>query len=310
MKVALTKKVTIAACILFCALLAAALPAPDPGDTDGNGRVDYEDAIRIQEHLLGLLILTNTADANSNNTIDISDVVTIINVVLVSDESFGLRHFFPTASPSHWQMSDQPERGDDGGGFTWTIDGSTIRAQGGRQAIRMKTTTANESDPRNGGEDFWFVDPNGDLVYCGFHQPRSLLLLPPQDVLLDEPIVIGTDSMNVGDSTKGSSTAQILSVLDLIEANVTSSVELTRFVTSVRTPMGTFSTVLRMSISLDLTASTPLGDINLPIRSNTFFLKKGVGLVSIDSMPDPNDAGLEVLVEGVVGGKQISPDAP
>ncbi|MCX6999433.1 MAG: hypothetical protein NT106_03925 [Candidatus Sumerlaeota bacterium] len=57
---------------------------------------------------------------------------------------------------------------------------------------------------------------------------------------------------------------------------------------------------------MDATLVTPIG--NYPFRASTFFLKKGAGMIVQDQKPDPNDAELQGIDDGQVGGVKIQPD--
>ena len=48
-----------------------------------------------------------------------------------------------------------------------------------------------------------------------------------------------------------------------------------------------------------------LGFVSLPVRSSEFFLVRNVGMVRQDQDPDPNDAQLQSIDDGMVGGVPI-----
>jgi len=294
--------------IAFAAFLAvtSVAPAIDPGDANEDGTINTIDAMLVADMLLGRTTPPGRVDANLTGSVDVADCVTIVNTVRANADLFEVSEFFPLDNDSSWSLTDNGGGEDDG--FTWDVARTTIAVDGDRQATRIVTTTDVESHPRNGFEEFWFVDPNGDLLFCGFRQNLGLDLLPTQNIVLNEPMKIGGSNQAIGSVVEDESVAPIINILGALSADVTSMTRFNKFIAAKETPAGIFTNVLHVSIDINFTLVTPIGNLAFPVDRSTYFLKRGVGLIAIDLVPDSQDAELVEFRAGQVAGVEIMPD--
>ena len=187
----------------------------------------------------------------------------------------------------------------------------------GKMATQIKTTVDDPGDERENDIDFWVQEDNGELYYYGYYEYKSgsedyPRIADDQYIVFSDPILFGTDGMNVGDEIKdsGSGTVDIKISQFLpavtVEFSIDSTVTYTDILPERTTPMGTFTDALRVLVNMDLV--TEYGTFNF--QNNTFILKEGVGMVVQDQEPDANDAEIQAIDAGQVGGVAIEPDIP
>jgi len=133
-----------------------------------------------------------------------------------------------------------------------------------------------------------------------------------QDIILNQPLLIGGAGQQIGDVAPGSAEAQIQvevnGIPQVLNATITSEVQFTRFLDTMNIPgFGEFTNVLRMVINLEITTDINLlGETNFPIYGSTFFLKEGVGMIAHDQEEDPDDAQVQLMDSATVGGVEIT----
>jgi len=297
--------------VLGLSLTVLPAVALDPGDANGVSGVTSADAQLIRDQLLGFAQSAGDPDGNSNDRVEVGDIVSVVNTVQSNNATFNAFDYFPIGANSSWAFVDVPPKGGgDTDGFSWVVQPNTITVAGNRQASRFKTIAKDAGDGRDQSEDYWYFEPNGDWLFCGFYQGEDIDGVPEQSIVLDDPLLVGRAGLLIGQTVSDDSDVEVETDFGDMDGNVASSVTYRRFVPSVRTPRGVFQNVLRMSVEFELTVDTPLGDFTVPVSESNFYLKKYVGLVWIDQSPDPDDAGLQMLNSGFVGGVAISPDAP
>ncbi|HNT36175.1 MAG TPA: hypothetical protein PKH07_14410, partial [bacterium] len=225
-------------------------------------------------------------------------------------DTFSVPEFFPLVADSLWYYVGIPEEGGSAeDNFTWEQKGT--KAVGDKTATIIQTTTDESTDARNGDQDFWYVEA-GTLYYKGYRNGTEKVIgsgfaqirIPPQDIVFSPGLAVG-GTQKVGDSVSSAGTAQVNIVTFLgpstVTANVSTNVTYDRFDASVNTPLGQFMNVLHLTLSID--ASVSGQPINL--RGNEFWLKKNVGMVKQDQDPDPDDAQVQGIESGQVGGQSI-----
>lgn len=225
-------------------------------------------------------------------------------------ETYDIKDYFILANNSYWHYIGF-EGGSPEDNFTWTVLDDAKDLGGGKSATQIKTTTDDSNDERNNDIDFWYVDPNGDLYFYGYHEGGiGNQNFPEQDVILTDPVKFGTATMKVGeavtDTGSGTIIVKIFGTNVPVTANLTSSITITSVLPTRLTPIGTFTDVLRVTTDITIKA----GSYTKEIMGSTFFLKKNIGMVVQDQVPDANDAELQGINEGKVSGVDIVADMP
>ncbi len=228
--------------------------------------------------------------------------------------TFDLCSYFPLLDDSEWHYVGND---DD---FTWQVLADRLDVDG-TPVVRIQTLADETTDDRHLDEDFWYCDTNGDLYYYGIHRgveetvvegPPLSVVLPVQDIILNQPLLIGGAGQQIGDVAPGSAEAQIQvevnGIPQVLNATITSEVQFTRFLDTMNIPgFGEFTNVLRMVINLEITTDINLlGETNFPIYGSTFFLKEGVGMIAHDQEADPDDAQVQLMDSATVGGVEIT----
>ena len=291
-------------------LISAALP----GDVNNDGKIDSLDIQAFIDYILDRTTATGDADGNQDAIVNIADLVTIVKIISEATPTptpviINIKDYFILSQNSWWHYSGF-EGGSPDDNFTWTVLSDTITVGGDKTAVKIKTETDEPDDERNNDIDFWVLEENGDLYFWGYHEGGiGNPAFPEQDVILTDPILFGTDGMTIGTviSDEGSGTMNIVVFGSPVPVTIglQSTVTYTSILPQRSTPMGMFTDVLRVSV--DATITVPfLGSI--PFHTSTFFLKKGKGMVVQDQKPDPNDAELQGIDDGQVGGVKIQPD--
>ncbi len=198
--------------------------------------------------------------------------------------------------------------------FTWTVENSLQDVGGGKMAARIRTNTQEPSDDRNLDVDFWYCNTGtGELFFYGLHvgsvKGTGLFTLPIQDIILTDPLLVGTNGMQVGvpapsDTGAGMATVNTPLGPQVVAGTFTVTVNPTEIIPVFNTPLGNFTNVLRVVISITASA---FGQ-NFSFENSTFFLKQGVGMVAQDQQPDPNDAQLQGIQSGQVNAVTIVPN--
>ena len=293
----------------FCA--ASFLYAAIPGDANNNGVIDSGDKTATSDHIVQRNVAPGNPDANVDTKVDVADVVTIVEVLNVTPtptpgaDTYNMKDYFLLTDNSWWHYSGF-EGGSTDDNFKWTVLADRKTLPNAKQAVRIKTETDQAGDERNKDEDFWIYENNGDLFFWGYHEGGvGNPAFPEQDVFLTDPILFGKDNMQIGvpvtDTGAGIIQIKVGPVTLPFAATVTSSVTITNVLPTRSTPMGSFTNVLRVLVDMDLTANT----VTYPMRNNTFFLKKNVGMVVQDQQPDQNDAELQGIDSGQVNSVNI-----
>jgi hypothetical protein len=226
----------------------------------------------------------------------------------VPGDTFDFADYFPLAGNSNWHYT-----GVNGGSteddFAWVVEANTQPVANGEQATRIRTDTDEPSDDRNMAVDFWHVDGTGQLFFDGTFLPKAISILianvPSQNIILSDPVLIGRAGMKVGDVVEDEGAAMIMGTVfgspQNVNATVQSRVEVTDRLPSFVTPLGTFTDVLRVEVGIDASVF----GASYTFLDNTFFLKEGVGLIAHDQEPDPDDAQIQAIDGGAVGGVTI-----
>ncbi len=228
----------------------------------------------------------------------------------VGPPKFNFRDYFPLAQNSHWIYVGF-NGGSEEDNFTWTVEDTLQDAGGGKMATRIRTDTQEPTDDRNHDVDFWYCNQeNGDVFYCGLHigsvKGSGLFTLPIQDIVLTDPLKVGSDNMKVGVMPPQDSTTTALKLntpfgQHTFNGTLSVIVNPTGVIPVLNTPLGNFTDVLRFVINITVTVYGQ----TYSFENSTFFLKKDVGMVAQDQQPDPNDAQIQGVQSGQVGGVTI-----
>jgi hypothetical protein len=212
--------------------------------------------------------------------------------------------------------------------FTWTVLSASKTISATVEANIIKTDAKEATDDRNLDEDFWWVDSENNLYFYGFYNGQQddvvvAVPFPPfsitaqfivQNVILSEPLLLGTAQSQIGDIHVTQTSTQVTIKLKEtaqeipVPMTLTMTVKHESFVSSISTPMGNFTDVLRLEIGITGTATYQGNEIDFPIREpSAMFLKRNVGMVVQDQSPDPNDAEVQGIESGTVGGTAVTP---
>lgn len=232
--------------------------------------------------------------------------------------------YFPLTLNSSWSFADVDTGPSDPDAFTWTIAASPDAAQRtirGETVTIIKTTTAEPSDDRNLDEDWWAYDLDNTLFYYGFRNgqadnfrittPFGTIngVIPVQDIVLNKKLRVGEAGMTPGQQINDTSSVVVQVLINnapqQLSGTATSTITIVGIQRSVETRLGTFTNVLHIRFRVRGTFSVSGFTQNFDFRNSEFFLAQGIGLVVQDQDPDPNDALLQVLTGGMIGGVPI-----
>ncbi|MBN2450688.1 MAG: hypothetical protein JXR77_09880 [Lentisphaeria bacterium] len=221
-----------------------------------------------------------------------------------------IHDYFPLFPESTWILADVDGDPADDEGFAWAVQGSGPQSVGGHTAWVTETDAAVSTNPAHGDRRFWNRFQGGERLGCyGFYEKAGALpLAANQTVGFSQPVLLGTDGMEVGwqHTTTASATLQIgFGVFVIpVPVTVTGAVELVRRLDELDTPMGTFRDVLVLTVHVRATAT----GIDLELWRETLFLARGVGLVRYAAGPDPWSSQAQAICGGTLDGRPISTD--
>ncbi len=287
----------IGLCLAVCGLGLSSPTLAQPQDRDSNGIIDVYDL---------LLYLTAFQPGIDGYSETFSYGLAWNST---PETTFDIADYFVTTAGSTWHYTGMAgaTTEDD---FRWTVETTQQNVGSGKMASRFRTDTDEASDDRNGDVDFWLLESDGRLEYWGLHLGKSHSIgeyatIPAQDIVFTDPVEIGHAGLKVGDTVTdtGAGSAQVIIIYPMSLAGVAkSNVKYTGFLSTFDTPLGTFTDVLRIVIDLTLEITPPgfSTPYSFEIKNNTFFLKKGVGMIAQDQSPDDNDAKIQGIDEGSV----------
>ena len=269
-----------------------------PQDRDGNGTINFQDLILLLKSFQPGLAMRNELLSYSSGWNSSPNT------------PFDIKDYFVKTAGSNWHYTGMngASTEDD---FRWTVEVTQQNVGGGKMAKRVRTDTDEPTDARTGDVDFWLVESDGKLFYYGLHLAKShsisgLATIPSQDIVFSDPVEVGHNGLKIGDKVTdtGSGSAQITTFLgpQTITGTAKSSFEYTDRLPAFVTPLGTFTDVIRIVINLEMefTITGVPFPLTYELKNNTFFMKKGVGLVAQDQQPDDNDAEIQGIDEGTV----------
>jgi hypothetical protein len=318
------KRIFFKAMILCLVIIPASIAfavEPVPGDVNGDGKVDLDDVNLVAAVTIGNGNLTlQEADFNNNGIIDVGDVVIVTNMSnsttptptstpvptpTPGGDTFDIENYFLLTPNSLWSYEHAPGASDEDD-FDWQIDGTTKTAPDTKEVTPIKYIVKDPGDDREGDEDFWYLDENGDLWFYGFHKGiKTSKLAGDKDNWMTVPLKAGGRNMQIGDEVVSNGTASVwILILDnpvQQTVPVTSTVRYTRR-ENVSTHLGGFNDTIRVELDITVAGES--------IRANTFWLRENVGMVMQDQTPDQNDAEAHSLAGGNVGGTPIVADSP
>ena len=296
------------AALVILILCAAARPLQAlPGDANNNGVIDEGDVLAILDHVLGRSVAPGQADCNGDNKITVADAVSVIKIL--GRPVINIRDYFILSPNSNWHYTGF-KGGSPDDDFRWTVLDDKKDVGGGKMATRIKTDTDQPTDDRNLDEDFWLLEPTGEIYFYGFHKGSATSSLPVQDVVLTDPVLIGMDGMTTGtkitDTGAGTVTVYVSSFPVQFSATFNSTFTYTDIIPVQETPLGRFTNALRVLVDINIAA----GPYSIPLHGGTFILKQGVGMIVQDQQADPDDAEIQAIDSGQVAGTAIQPDLP
>ena len=239
----------------------------------------------------------------------------LTGVPSIAQDTFDIEDYFILAQDSEWHYTGSGQTGsspDDD--FTWTVLALLKDVGGGILAICIRTLTDEPDDARNMDEDFWYLSPAGELFFYGLHNGQADTGFPVQDVILDDPILIGYRGLKIGDIVEDTGSGSVLLSVPIIgdvtvNGTITSKITYVEFLPYLDTPIGRFYDVLHLILELtgSATVSTPFGPqiIDFPVREAELYLKDGVGMVLQDQDADINDAENQIIDRAQVAGQTV-----
>lgn len=211
--------------------------------------------------------------------------------------AINIQDFFPLNQGDTWYYVDIPPKVGDTDAFRWTVVGS-VGVDGYPDAASVRTEADEETDDRHMDEDYWIHDTNGDLLYAGLYKASGGGEFPEGEYFLDTPIRAGGNDIQVPSTIESDTTVTV----GFLTADVHATVEYSELLPTFDTPLGTFTDVLVMTISL--TADVPFAG-TVDLLNNAFYLKEGVGMVGQRQNADENDAQFQKIQEGTVNGAPV-----
>lgn len=307
-------------------LFIEGLGAPE-SDLTGDGRSDFRDLLQLalywqQPEVVATPVPgsptptptpTLAATDTPTPTLVATDTPTPTPTPTNGTAAINFREYFPLGAGDTWHYIGF-EGGSVEDNFRWTVQAGGKDVGGGKMAARMKTDTDEASDDRNLDEDYWGVEANGDVIFYGFRNGQADSIntqlgpgtFPVQEIVFSDPLLIGKDGMMVGEVITDTGAAQFLVQPPIgppqtVSATLSSTVTLTGILPTKNTPLGVFTDVLRVEIEI----SAVVFSQTIPVRGGTFFLKKHVGMIAQDQQTDPDDAEVQAIDGGTVGGQPV-----
>jgi len=233
-----------------------------------------------------------------------------------SGQTIDAKDWFILTPDSYWHYTGEGQTNssaeDD---FTNTVLDEKIDVGNNIMATRIEMTADEPSDDMNKDQMFWYADPNdpeGKLYFCGFHEHTGSNVIPAQDIILDTPLLVGGNGQIVGDivSDTGSASVKINSLFgpNAVSATIRSEITYKELIPRVKTPVGTFTNVLRMIVKITGEGSIMGITQQIDLQSGEFWLKEGVGMILQDQNADIDDAQIQIIDGGKVGGTEIEAD--
>jgi hypothetical protein len=240
-----------------------------------------------------------------------------------AQSTFNTGDYFPLAANSTWAYETQSVPIDLDRNFVNETVTPGIDIGSGRVAARIRALTNDPAANGNNDEQYWYLDPAGDLFIHGFRNfagdpveqdGTTVGTLSAQSVVFSNPVRLGGLGQQVGDTVTDTGLATIRIQVAIFNINVPTDIESTvvwaeRLDTFV-TPAGTFEDVLRVLVTVRVS-----GEIVIPfvgtqpfdatLQDNELFLAPGVGLVGQDFDPDPVASDLVLLAGGEIAGAPI-----
>lgn len=226
--------------------------------------------------------------------------------------TFDYEDYFPLASANTWHYTGIMEGSTDDD-FRWTVEAAGQDIGGGNSAARFRTDTDEPTDDRNGYVDFWYNDGTGQVFFYGVQIPRafsaSLATVNAQTIVLSDPVLVGRNGLMIGDQVAdtGAGTVNVTSPLGTTDLpfTINATVDYLAFLPTFETPLGTFTDVLKIEITIIANVLSPIGLVPFDLITSTFFLKEGVGVIAHDQEPDQNDAEKQGIDDGTVNGSAV-----
>lgn len=227
-----------------------------------------------------------------------------------SAQAFNIGDYFPLATGNTWSYTGDDQLGssiaDD---FTWTTPAVRQTVVNGVQAFRMVTDTVENTDSRDGDEDFWTLDAAGRLLFHGFKNGKQDDFtggnFPAQTIIAQWPVLFGRRNLSIGDTVTSKTRATVLINTLFGAQNITTTITLTtifdRIDPVVNTPAGRFFNVLHLTINLRAQAVVFSVPVNQEFRGSEIWLCVGVGMVMQDQKAQPNDGRVQALSYAKVG---------
>ena len=217
-------------------------------------------------------------------------------------DTINILDYWPMHIGDWWHYEDDWANPGDEDDFRWDVQAGKMTPDK-QTTYGFLTTTDDEDDDRNGDIDFWIDNDAGNLYFAGFQKTYPAGNFPAGSYILDTPLLAGTAGMTIGQIIEDTSTFTT-SILSMpVEVTINSTVTYSELLPTKDTHMGTFTDVLKMTISINVTASIPpFFSLDETIKDNVFYLKKTVGMIYQDQAPDTSDAKYSAIDSGSVSG--------
>jgi len=257
-------------------------------------------------------------------SLSLTSIAVFFCIIALSHPALGqtnidIGDWFLLTPDSHWNYTGegQPNSSaeDD---FTNTVLDEKVDVGNDIMATRIKMTT--ETDERNGDQMFWYLNPDGQFFFCGFHNETADDIgggsFIAQDVILDEPLLMGEKGQKIGGDVTKTGTTLIKAKVPFLgqqdmPTTLTSTVTYQELIPHVETSFGFFVNVLRLVINISMEIQLPLGagSQTSDLFSGEFWLKKGVGMIYQKQYGKESDKDKgQIIKEGNISGSDIQAD--
>lgn len=188
---------------------------------------------------------------------------------------------------------------------------------GGAMVTQILTIADESTDDRHLDRDYWHIDGSGQLLFYGFFKAVDSSSMPSQEVIFDQPLILGSRDMTVGATFSGSVTASnVIAEVpgfgsQTVTATIAYSVEYKPFIPTYPTPLATFHDVMHLTLMIKVTSVRYLFvdiPVNIAVNESEFFFNEGLGMIAQDQNADPNDALIQAIDGGMVGALKILAD--
>jgi hypothetical protein len=230
-------------------------------------------------------------------------------VAAAAQSTVNIKDWFPLVLNSEWKYTGKNQSGsspdDDFRWFTRADKKTITTTLGTIQAWKIETDAEENDDAREGNIDYWYVHTDNRLYFCGMFFAQGSTGVPPQDIICNDPLLIGGNNQAIGSVVNDTATATMSTALGNVTVTLTSKITYAEIVPRVLTPMGYFNNVLRLVFEIE--ANGPFG-FSEDLNTSEIFLKQGRGMIKQDQDSDPDDAEIQAIYGLKINNVVLGPD--